>query len=678
MADTSVRVGIDVGGTFTDVAVHDTANRTLNSFKIPSTPPKLAQGVVAALAQLRVLAPDATIRDVIHGTTVATNAVLEGRGATTALITTDGFRDVLEIARQARGILYDTRHDGRPPPLVPRDRRFEVLERLDVHGHVVTPLDTDGLPALVERVRASGAQAVAVCLLHSYRNDEHEQRVKEALSSAFKYISCSAEVNAEYREYERTNTTVINALVMPLVYDYAAHLHRELTELGLTGRLHLVQSNGGMMTTGTTQRRPITTVMSGPAAGVAASRSLLRTLGLSNAVTFDMGGTSTDVCLIWKGEAAVTRERRIGNQPVRVASLNIETIGAGGGSQAWTDPAGALKVGPQSAGADPGPACYGSGGTEATVTDANVVLGYLSPESVWGGRIRIQPDLAMKAIEDMGRRHNLSPLEAAEGIVAIANSNMLRALQLVSLQRGYDLRDFALVSFGGAGPVHAGRLAQELSIPRVVVPVMSGVFSAYGCLVSDMRYDNVQTFFGRLEEMTSIGFAEAFRTLEQQALDELDREGLDCSAVRVQRSLDVRYKGQNFVLELPLEQPPDGFDPQKIRQGFDALHEQLYAYATTQPVECVNLRLAAIIESEAPTLARLLERPEGEALIDRRRAYFRELGEMDLAVFDRDRLAPGEEIEGPAAVEETWSTTIVYPDQRLAVDEYGNLHITAK
>ena len=264
MADTSVRVGIDVGGTFTDVAVHDTANRTLNSFKIPSTPPKLAQGVVAALAQLRVLAPDATIRDVIHGTTVATNAVLEGRGATTALITTDGFRDVLEIARQARGILYDTRHDGRPPPLVPRDRRFEVLERLDVHGHVVTPLDTDGLPALVERVRASGAQAVAVCLLHSYRNDEHEQRVKEALSSAFKYISCSAEVNAEYREYERTNTTVINALVMPLVYDYAAHLHRELTELGLTGRLHLVQSNGGMMTTGTTQRRPITTVMSGP------------------------------------------------------------------------------------------------------------------------------------------------------------------------------------------------------------------------------------------------------------------------------------------------------------------------------------------------------------------------------------------------------------------------------
>ena len=678
MAGTPVRVGVDVGGTFTDVAVYDTVSRTLISFKIPSTPPKLAQGVVAALTQLRDVAPDATIRDVIHGTTVATNAVLEGRGATTALITTDGFRDVLEIARQARGILYDTRHDGRPPPLVPRDRRFEVLERLDVRGHVVTPLDTDSLQALVERVRASGAEAVAVCLLHSYRNDEHEQCVKEALTTAFKYVSCSAEVNAEYREYERTNTTVINALVMPLVYDYAAHLHRELTAQGLTGRLHLVQSNGGMMTTGTTQRRPITTVMSGPAAGVAASRTLLRILGLSNAVTFDMGGTSTDVCLIWKGEAAVTRERRIGDQPVRLASLNIETIGAGGGSQAWTDPAGALKVGPQSAGADPGPACYGTGGTQATVTDANVVLGYLPPESVWGGRIRIQPDLAMKAIEDMGRRHKLSPLEAADGIVAIANSNMLRALQLVSLQRGYDLRDFALISFGGAGPVHAGRLAQELSIPRVVVPILSGVFSAYGCLVSDMRYDNVKTYFGRLQEMTSSGLAEAFQTLEQQALEELDREGLDCSAVRVQRSLDVRYKGQNFELELPLEQPPDGFDPQNIRRGFDALHEQLYAYATTQPVECVNLRLAAIIESEAPALARLRERPPGDALIDRRRAYFRELGETDLAIFDRDRLAPGEEIEGPAAVEETWSTTIVYPDQRLAVDEYGNLHITAK
>ncbi|MBI4505312.1 MAG: hydantoinase/oxoprolinase family protein, partial [Chloroflexi bacterium] len=347
-----------------------------------------------------------------------------------------------------------------------------------------------------------------------------------------------------------------------------------------------------------------------------------------------------------------------------------------GGSLAWTDAAGALKVGPQSAGAMPGPACYGQGGTEATVTDADLVLGYLSPIGVWGERIRVQPALAAQAVDCVAERYRMSRLEAAAGIAAIANANMLRALRLVSVQRGYDLRDCVLVAFGGAGPVHAGRLAQELNVPRVVVPVLSGVFSAYGCLVSDLRYDRVQTHFARLEAISAGELADVFRALEERTLDELRAEGYAPSAVQVRRSVDLRYVGQNYELEVALADGAAGFDPARIRRAFDALHELRYAYATPQPVECVNLRVAAVVPTAVPELPRLPEGRPGQALVGRRPAYFPEAGAVELAVYDRDRLVPGEAIAGPAAIEEAWSTTVVYPDQRLSVDEYGSLHIT--
>jgi N-methylhydantoinase A len=675
MDQSSVRVGIDVGGTFTDVVAWEPASGRLISFKLPSTPPQLAEGVLAALTQLAQENSDRPLGDVIHATTVATNAVLEGQGADTALVTTAGFRDVLEIGRQSRFDLYHPQDPERPLPLVPRNRRFEVDERVAVEGKVLRPLAANEVARLVEQAKTSGAKAVAVCLLHSYGFPDHERLLAESLRKVFEYVSVSSEINAEFREYERTNTTVVNAMLMPLVSRYIDHLERGLGAHKLRGRLHIVQSNGGMMTSDTARRKPINSALSGPAAGVAAASSLLRQIGLRNAITFDMGGTSTDVCVIHQGEAAVTSERRIGGQPIRLSSVDIETIGAGGGSLAWIDSVGALKVGPQSASAAPGPACYGAGGTEATVTDANLVLGYLSPNAVWGGRIKVKPELAEKAVAAFGAKHGLGLVKAAEGIIEIANSNMLRALRLVSVQRGFDLRDFALVAYGGAGPVHAGRLAQELNVSHVIAPALSGVFSAFGCLATDVRYDRVMTLFKRVDDMTPAELESIFAQIEAEMLKELEREGIPRDSVRLQRSMDLRYVGQNYELKFALGDATDRSDPKRIRAGFDQLHERMYKYVTKQPVECVNLRLSARVPGEV-SWPLLPERKPGQALCGTRIAHFRETGKVTLSVLDRERLAVDDVVQGPAAVEDTWSTTLVYPGQSLRVDTYGNLHVT--
>ncbi|MBI3964398.1 MAG: hydantoinase/oxoprolinase family protein [Chloroflexi bacterium] len=676
MAKPEFRVGIDVGGTFTDVAAYDVASGNLVSFKVPSTPPELAHGVIAGLRVL-LAAQDGSVRELVHGTTVATNAILEGRGSPTALITTRGFRDVLEIGRQSRHDLYDLDNPGRARPLVPRRRRFEVAGRLDHLGSEVEPLATAKIPGLVDAVRASGAVSVAICLLHSYANFDHECRLRDELTKHFDYVSASHEINAEFREYERSNTTVLNAYIMPIVSQYVTQLEEDLAELDLGGRLHVVQSNGGMMTPGTTRRKPINTVMSGPAAGIAASRHLLEQMGIQHGVTFDMGGTSTDVCVIYDSAATVTSQRKIGDQPARLASVSIETIGAGGGSLAWIDPAGALKVGPQSAGALPGPACYGRGGTDPTVTDADLVLGYLDDASVWGGEVRIDRDLSEQALGRFADRYGFSTHEAGEGIVAIANSNMIRALRLVSVQKGYDLREFALVAFGGAGPVHAGRLAQELHIPRVVVPVLSGVFSAYGCLVADVRYDAVQTYFSRLSDAEPVAIERAFRELEERTVGELVREGYGRSAISVSRAMDLRYLKQNYEIEVSADSQGETPDLAVIRGRFDARHEQLYAYRTNQDLEIVNLRVFATVATGHPPLpahsagtARSEDARRGERL-----AYFSETGHCTLPIYDRAELGVGAVVAGPAAVEEPWSTTVVYPGQRLVVDQFGNLVI---
>ncbi|HEU4367071.1 MAG TPA: hydantoinase/oxoprolinase family protein [Methylomirabilota bacterium] len=662
-----VRVGVDVGGTFTDLVAADEAGRTW-SCKVPTTPANPAEAVLDGLAALgRQTGPWASLA---HGTTLVTNAIVERRGARTALVTTRGFRDVLEIARQNRTHLYRLDLPAKPEPLVPRHLRHEVTERVGPDGTVLAPLALDELPALAGVLQREGVEAVAVCLLHAYANPEHEQAVARALRGRFAHVSVSSDVNAEFREYERTCTTVLNAAVMPLAARYLDDLAARLESDGPRRPVHLLHSAGGMMSVEAARVRPLAMAMSGPAAGVAAAAHVAATLGLDRALAFDMGGTTTDVCLIAGGVPETAGQRRLGEYPVRLPMLAVESIGAGGGSIARVESTGALRVGPHSAGAVPGPACYGQGGTEPTVSDANLVLGYLAPERVYGGAIRLDRGRAAAALEPIARRFGLSLVEAAHGVVEVANASMLRALRLVSVQRGYDLREFALIAYGGAGPLHAGALARECGIARVVVPAHSGAFSALGCLVSPLRYDAVQTHRARLDAWDAKVVEDRFRALEAQCLRPLLAEGHAPDRVGVARSADLRYVGQNYELETPCG---DG-GLAGLRGAFEQRHRLLYGYATGEGVECVNLRVTARLAREELAAAAPAVRGAPERL-GHQPAYFRETGQVALPRYARGALAAGAALEGPALVEDAWSTTVVYPGQRCAADALGNLVI---
>jgi N-methylhydantoinase A len=663
-----MKVGVDVGGTFTDFVGWDGSSGRMVSLKVPTTP---RQPVAAVLAGLGALAREmGAPRSLAHGTTMVTNAVVERRGAVVALVTTRGFRDVLEIGRMNRRHLYRLDIPAKPEPPVPRRLCLEITERVGPDGTILTPLAADEIPGLIERLRQGGAEAVAICLLHAYANPTHERTLRDALVPHFACVTISSDVNAEFREYERTCTTVLNASVTPLAARYVADLEGSLRATYGDLTLHLLQSNGGMMSADAARRRPLAMAASGPAAGVAAASDLARRLALPRALAFDMGGTTTDVCLIADGRAETSAQRRLGDFPVRLPMVAVESIGAGGGSLAWIDAAGALKVGPRSAGAVPGPACYGLGGSEPTVTDANLLLAYLNPDRIYGGSIRLDPDRARAAVSALAARFGLAPLDMAHGIVAVANANMQRALRLVSVQRGYDLRQFALIAYGGAGPIHAGRLATELGIPRVIVPAHSGAFSALGCLVSELRYDAVQTHRARLDECDAQRLADRFQELADQCLRPLLGAGHQPAAVQIARSLDLRYSGQNYEIEVPL----DAAEPDALRALFEARHRRLYGYATGENVECVNLRLTASVpraDGELP-----LHTPGGPAEpVGTLRAFFAETGVIDMPRYDRDGLGEQTDLTGPALVEDPWSTTLVYPGQRCRADRWGNLHL---
>jgi N-methylhydantoinase A len=659
-----VRIGVDVGGTFTDLVAWDPSGATW-SCKVPTTPASPASGVLAGIAALEPrTGPWASVA---HGTTLVTNAIVEGRGARVGLVTTRGFRDVLEIARQSRTHLYRLELPAKPAPLVPRRLRLEITERVGPDGAVRVPLALGEVAALVEAFKAEGIESVAVCLLHAYASPAHELALKRALAPNFPYVSVSSEINAEYREYERSCTTVLNAAVMPLATRYLDDLRARLPA---SRTLHLLHSAGGMMSVEAAKARPLAMAMSGPAAGVAAAAHTARALGIARAVAFDMGGTTTDVCLIADGVPETAGQRKLGAYPVRLPMLAVESIGAGGGSLARVESAtGALRVGPESAGAVPGPACYGMDGSEPTVTDANLVLGYLDPERVYGGSIHLDRGRAEAALAPLRRRFGWSLAAAAGAVVEVANANMLRALRLVSVQRGYDLREFALIAYGGAGPLHAGALARQAGMARVVVPVHSGAFSALGCLVSPVRYDAVQTYRARLESADAQGIEARLRALEAQCRSPLAEEGDASLRVRVQPSLDLRYAGQNYEIGVPYESGVPA-----LRAAFERRHRQLYGYATGEQVECVNVRVTAWIEDEwklAPAPA-----PAGAATpAGRQRAFFPETGEILMPRYDRGLLPAGVPIAGPALVEDEWSTTVVYPGQRAAADRLGNLVI---
>lgn len=692
------RLGIDTGGTFTDATLINEATGEVAIAKVPSTPADPSAGFLAATS--RILSENAVpvdaVRYVVHGTTVATNAVIEGEIAPTGLVTTEGFRDILEIARQIRPSLYDLRFE-KPRPLVPRHRCLEVPERLDASGNVITPLDEEAVRAAARQLRAEGVQAIAVCFLHSYVNPSHERRAGEILREVFPeaMISLSCEVAPEFREYFRASTTVINAALRPVVAHYLQGIEDHLRAAGLTAELLVMQSSGGVFPFAAARERPVFMVESGPAAGVMAATYLGEILGYPNIISFDMGGTTAKAGLIQEGRPRVTKDYEVGvmakasgsgargtGYPIRTPVIDLVEIGAGGGSIAWIDSGGMLRVGPHSAGADPGPACYGKGGTEPTITDANLVLGRLNPDYFLGGEIALDVDLAYRAIEERcARPLGLDVLTVAHGIIEIANAAMTNALRLVSIQRGHDPRQFAMVAFGGAGPVHANHLAAQAEIRTAVIPMSPGTTSALGLLVTDLQHDYAVTVNAVADRVDRRALGQVFRDLEAEGMETLAREGVDRERIRFLRQLEMRYAGQSYELTIPLNgEQIDGEALAAATAAFNRAHEQTYGFsAPGEPVEIVNVRLTAMGLIAKPRLREAPASMDGarDPQKGTRQVWFAEAGGfVPCPILDRYRLGASGTIPGPAVIEEKDSTTVVHPGFVARVDRYGNLHLT--
>jgi N-methylhydantoinase A len=673
-----VRVGVDIGGTFTDiVAVRD---GSVDVLKVPSTPDSPGRGVLDGLAEAAETTDvdPASVSFFSHGTTVATNALLERDWADTALITTEGFRDVLEIGRQTRPDLYDF-HAEKPRPVIERDRRYEVRERLDERGNEITALDEAAVRDVARELAADGVESVAVSLLFSFENDAHERRVAELLADEAPSlsVSCSSDVLPEIREYERTLATGINAALKPVMDRYVGELERGIADAGVGADLKIMQSNGGIITASAARDRPVDTLLSGPAAGVQGAAHVAGRAGLDDIVTMDMGGTSCDVSLVRGGDPVISTERSVGDYPVSVPMVDVHTIGAGGGSIAWVDKGDVLRVGPRSAGADPGPICYGRGGEQPTVTDAHLLLGRIDP-----GMFFDEGGADAAAVREGVRRAVADPLgmsvtEAAQGILDVANANMERALRVVSVERGHDPREFGLVAYGGAGPLHACRLAAELDVPRVLIPSAAGVLSALGLLISDIVYDYSTSMVRRWTEVDPAVLAEAFAAFEDRGRDRLAAENLPDDAVEFTRTLDLRYEGQSF--ELSVEVPGDHVDEATLSRAAERFHErhaERYGHASPdEPLELVTVRLQARGVVEPPTLDPPAEGDEA-APVEERTATF-DGAEHATPVYRRDDLTAGTTFEGPALVEGVESTTVVHPGQGVRVDRFGNLVVEA-
>ncbi len=618
-----------------------------------------------------------------HGTTVATNALIQHRGVKTGLITTDGFRDLLEIGRQKRPDLYDLQAD-KPPVLVPRDLRLEVPERVRHDGTVEIPLDEAAFRAAVRQLRSAGVAAVAVCFLYGFIATEHEATARHILAEEFPeaFACVSHDVAPEFREFERLSTTVVNAYLGPVMRSYIERLGARLDAMGLHATPHLTQSNGGVIGFTQAARLPVRTVLSGPSTGVVGAQEVGRAAGLSELITFDMGGTSTDVALLSGGACRLASEATVHGYPIKAPMLDIHTVGAGGGSIAYVDSGGLLKVGPRSAGADPGPVCYGRGNTEPTVTDANVMLGVLNPEYLLGGRMKVRHDLARSAIAGLADALGLEPMATAQGIVSVVTANMARAIRVISVQRGHDPRDYTLVAFGGAGPLHAARLARELDISRVLVPRNPGILCAMGLLLTDLRTDFSMTRLRTLGAAVLPDVVDSFASLTAQAEGWFAAEHIPPEARRIQRAVDMRYAGQNYELPVAL---PDGpiraATLDALAEGFAAAHQRMYGFiAEDDPVQLVTLRVEASgLVRKAHFTAQSDAGPDASgAVIGRRDVWLPEAGGLvDCAVYDRERLRAGNRVAGPAIVEQMDATTLVLPGMTARVEPYLNLILEA-
>lgn len=662
-----MRLGIDIGGTFTDFVLYDETSGTFQTWKTLSTPYDPAEAVLKQLSIINYQLSIDNSLAIVHGSTVATNALLERKGAVTALVSTEGFRDVIEIGRQNRPDLYDL-FPHRPPALVPPPLRFEVAERVNHRGEPICPLDPASLGPLIQQLQAAEVKSVAICLLFSFLYPQHEQLMADKLRQAGFFVSPSCEVLPEFREYERTGTTVVNAYVSPIMDGYLSRLERES---GVKD-FRVMQSNGGSITTGQARREAVRCVLSGPAGGVVGARYVAEAAGFSQILTFDMGGTSTDVSLC-PGAAQVTTESDIGGMPIRIPVLDIHTVGSGGGSIAYVDAGGALRVGPQSAGADPGPVCYGRGGQQPTVTDANVVLGRLVADHFLGGQMALAVPAAESALTRLAEAAGLSAKPgltlaqtAALGVIAVVNAHMERALRVISVQRGHDPREFSLVSFGGAGGLHAADLARSLNIPRVLIPPNAATLSAFGMLAADVIKDYARTVmrpgdtpYNQLEALIA--------PLVAQGWADLAAEGVSPEQVSLERLLDLRYRGQSYELTI-------SFTP-TFRADFHAAHAQTYGHSEPNaPVEVVNVRLRAIGRLPRPPLARSPLAPaESLPLPFDYRSVILATGPTETPFYHGAALQPGQHIAGPAV--------IVYPDTTVGLgssevahlDEYHNL-----
>ncbi len=682
-----VRVATDIGGTFTDL-VYVTRDGKVGTAKSHTTPHQFEQGVMDVIDAAELQASE--FESFVHGTTIVINAITERKGVKTGLITTQGFRDILEIGRGDRPDFFNLEYQ-KPVPFVPRYLRKEIAERISYKGEIVKPVDLSALPSILDDFRKNEVEAIAICLINSYANPIHEQQILEEIRKLWPEVSvvASHQITREWREYERTNTAVLSAYVQPIAHQYLDRLTQRLTDAGMKCTPYIMQSNCGIDTVTATRLTPITMIESGPASGVWGAAALGRLIGEMNVIAIDIGGTTAKCGLITGGEVKlntnyyVERSKTFSGYPVMVPVVDLVEIGNGGGSIAWVDEYKRLHVGPQSAGASPGPVSYGKGGTEPTTTDANLALGCINPHYFCGGTLEADMDSVQAALERLSQKLNLSPYEVAQGIVRIANNNMVNAIKLISVNRGHDPRDFTLVAFGGGGGMHACALARELNIKKVVIPMLSAVFSAWGMLLSDLRRDTLLT---QIVELSANGAAEelnrTFKNLEKQALDAYLAEGFSPSQIRFLRYARCRYQNQEHSVEITIPNGEITSDtlPQ-ILETFHSDYEREYTYRLKAPVELVCYHLIAI--AEVDKLKPQKVQPKGKKLEDavkgQRKVDFIEDGIHLATIYAGELLEPGMKFSGPAVVEESGATIVIPPGLPCEIDEYGNYQIlTAK
>lgn len=673
------RIGVDVGGTFTDFTLLDDRSGDVHFFKTSSTPHDPSEAIENGLRDMLDelgFAPS-SVSYLAHGTTVATNIVIERRGARTGLVTTKGFRDVLELGRQARPSIYDYRVE-KPPVLIPRDRRVEVLERIGPDGEVLQELDEGSLREAVARLAATEVESVAICFLHSYRRPEHEARAKDVVRELLPdaYVSLSSEILPEFREFERMSTVAVNAFVGPRMGNYLQRFRKRVADVGIPAAPYTIHSNGGLMSIDTVYASPVRTCVSGPAAGVVGAAEIGRVAGLPNLITFDVGGTSTDVSLIDDCKPLFTSARLVAGYPVKTPMLDIHVIGAGGGSIAAIDDAGSMKVGPRSAGAAPGPVAYGRGGTEPTITDANLCLGRLDATTLLGGRMQIDLEAARRVIrEAIAEPLGISLEAAAHGIIQIANANMSRAIRSVSVEKGYDMGDFALCAFGGAGPLHAAEVAVECGLPRILIPREPGTLCARGMLLTDLSSDYVRSFFSDCTAEHWAHVLGLFDAMEAEGAAWLDDEGVATGDRRFNRVLDARYRGQNFEVKVDCS-GLGADDIEELEERFHAAHVKEYGYDIRhRAIQFVSARVQAIGAVEKAPQAEVQGGNSLEAARTGSRPVYYDAthGWLDTPIYRRGDLPSLVSISGPAIINEMSATSLILPGQSVVADRWGNL-----